>query len=453
MRFLLFCLACIALTLPTPAQTILPLNIASVNDEQGAFLQPLLNGVEVVALSETIHMTHEFPLVRLQVVRWLDRNAGNQVLAFEGSPEDVWISQDRLLEDQQDLTNSTSGLFPLWNTDEMRSVFAFEQSSWATKHPLYITAYDIQPGTGKGSSGPRVFQLLQERLKKYAPPLQGLDPSSIVAGLAPLTAACAAYKADDESKVVSAIASLEQWIVAAAPKIAAAYPNLPMHSAVLRSIPGNLRLSLSLCKAVGPNSTGQRDWSRYKQTRDQLSARFVLSVKELSPNHKLTLWAHWSHLTYEEESQKTSVGKLLHAALRKRLYSIATIATGGGTIVLFSDVNEDLGYTRVHGTGPAIDALLKPTCTSICFTNLQRIPFGSSLYEPQKVWIESGTLMVPLPLDTDGVIWTTHVHPPRMPLLMLIFFSGKHYIKALIGFVFLIVVSLTAWLYNRRRFR
>lgn len=91
------------------AQTVVSLNIATAIDEELSFPKPVLNGVEVVALAESIHTIHQFPLERLQVGRWLHRNDGDQVLAFEESPEDVWISQDRLLKAPQDLRDSTSG--------------------------------------------------------------------------------------------------------------------------------------------------------------------------------------------------------------------------------------------------------------------------------------------------------------------------------------------------------
>jgi erythromycin esterase-like protein len=433
------------------AQGAVPLDASRPDDSQYSFLKPLLNGVEVVSLSESIHMTHEFPLERLKIARWLNRNAGYQVLAFEGSPEDVWVSQDAFLRNKNDLRGSTTGLFPIWNTDEMRSIFAYERSTWSTEHPLYITAYDIQPGTGKGSSGPRVFDMLQERLSQYAPPPQDFNSVAFDAALTPLTGACNSYKPSDKIAVQKAIGTLEQWIATAAAKVDAAYPDLPMHSKALRSIPQNLRLSLSLCEAVGASENGHRNWKLYKQTRDRLSTQYALLVKRTAPNQKLILWAHWSHLSYDSAGTNTSVGELLHQALGARLYSIGTFATGGGTIVLFSDVNDDIGYTRVHGVSKSIRSFINKSCSEICFTDLRHLPAGSPFTTSQTVWIEAANYSVPLAKDVDGIVWVKHVHAPRLPLPLFVIFSVKHYISHFIALI-VILGALCVWLiYKRRR--
>src|SRR5437899_1551196 len=75
-----------------------PIDRAAYGDPaQFAFLDSMLAGVEVVSLGESIHMTHEFPLVRVGIIRRLNQSLGFHVVAFEGSPEDLWIAQDRFL--------------------------------------------------------------------------------------------------------------------------------------------------------------------------------------------------------------------------------------------------------------------------------------------------------------------------------------------------------------------
>jgi len=78
--------------------------------------------------------------VRLGMLRRAHQRLGYDALAFEGSPEDVWTSQDALLQSPGDTTNSTSGLFPLWNTDE----FAKSLHTSATPGPQ-ITRYTSLP--------------------------------------------------------------------------------------------------------------------------------------------------------------------------------------------------------------------------------------------------------------------------------------------------------------------
>ena len=434
------------------AQRAEPLDLNAPTDEQYAFLSPLLKDVEVVSLAESIHMTHEFPLARLGVVRWMNQNSGYDVLAFEGSPEDLWISQDSFLKNPGNTSDSTSGLFPIWNTDEMRSIFAYERSTWTSSHPLYITAYDIQPGTSKGAQGPSVFGLLQEHLAQYAPPPSGFNVAAWEAALTPLAGSCGNYESSGKEKAEQAIELLEQWIAIAAPKVETAYSNLPMHAAALRLIPQNLRQSLALCQAVGDAKGGQRNWRTYMLTRDRLAAQYALSLKMASPNRKLILWAHLNHLYYDSEGRNTSVGEILHQTLGLRLYTIGTFALGGGTIVIFNDPNEDGGYTRVYGISRGIKAFTTQYCPEVCFTDLRHLPPDSPLAGPQRLWFEARPVTIPLADDVDGAIWVKNVHTPHLRLPLFLVLSGKHYIRLAISLIILFLVLLL-WLAYRRSSR
>lgn len=435
------------------AQRAESLDLNAPDDAQYAFFTPLLSNVEVVSLAESIHLTHEFPLARLGIVRSINQNSGYSVLAFEGSPEDLWISQDAFLKNPGNLFNSTSGLFPVWNTAEMQSIFAYERSTWSGSHPLYITAYDIQPGTGKGSGGASVFALLQEHLAHYAAAPPGFNATAWETALTPLTGACSSYKRSDEEKAVEAIDILEQWIATAAPNVEAAYPNLPMHADALRLIPKNLRQSLALCQAVGAAPDGRRNWATYKRTRDQLAAQYVLALKMASPSRKLILWAHLSHLSYDSDGTNTSVGEILHRTLGARLYTIAAFALGGGTIVLFSDVNEDVGYTRITGISKGLKSFIAHRCTQVCFTDLRNLPAGSPLAGPQRLWYEARAVTIPLAKDVDGAIWVADVQTPHLPLLFFLILSGKHYVKPAASFVALLLVLLLCRSVYRRHHR
>lgn len=436
---------------PLQAQRAEPLDLNAPSDGQYAFLTPLLNDVEVVSLAESIHITHEFPLARLGIVRWMNQNSGYGVLAFEGSPEDLWISQDSFLKNPGNLSDSTSGLFPIWNTDEMSSIFAYERSTWSSSHPLYVTAYDIQPGTSSGSQGSRVFALLQEHLAQYAPPPSGFNAAAWEAALTPLIGACGNYESSEEEKAEQAIELLEQWIAIAAPRVEAAYPNLPMHAAALRLIPQNLRQSLALCQTVGGAKDGQRNWHTYKYTRDRLAAQYALSLKMASPNRKLILWAHLSHLFYDSEGKNTSVGEILHQTLGPRLYTIGTFALGGGTIVIFSDTNEDGGYTRVYGISRGIKAFTTQHCPEVCFTDLHHLPPDSPMAGPQRLWFEATPMTIPLADDVDGAIWVKNVHTPhlRVPPLIFLVMLGKHYVPLAVSLIVLFLILLL-WLAYRR---
>jgi erythromycin esterase len=436
-----------------PAQTLVaqapaahPLEIADGADPaQYAFLSSLLKDAEVVSLAESIHMTHEFPLARTGMVRWMNEHLGFQMLALEGSPEDLWVSQDAFLRDPANLAEATSGVFGVWNTTEMRALFAYEASTWQTDHPLYITAYDIQPGTGRESGGARVFQLLAQRLAKYAPAPTGFDAAAWSGELGSLSDVCSEFRPADAAKIEADIAVLQEWIDRAAPRVEAVFPALP-HAAALRMIPENLRASLALCQ--GYASGGASGAGLYKTTRDRNAAQFALRLKEVAPGKKLMLWAHVSHLFYDAEGVNTSVGEILHAALGPKLYTVGAFAESGGTIMLFSDWNNIVGYGRVWGISGALKRELDDGCADICFYDLRDLAAGSVLAQPQRIWFEAHPAQMTLAKDFDGIIWVRRVHPPRMPLSALLAWCSPRYWRwlSVVALVLLLAAVCAIWI-------
>jgi erythromycin esterase-like protein len=334
------------------------------------------------------------------------------------------VSQDAFLRDPTNLAESTSGVFGVWNTAEMRQLFAYEASTWGTDHPLYITAYDIQPGTGRESHGPRVFELLAQRLAQYAPAPAGLDAAAWAGELGSLSMGCGEFRPGDAAKIESDIATLQGWIDHAAPNVEAAFPGIP-HAAALRLVPENLRASLALCQ--GYVSGGASGANLYKPTRDRNAAQFALRVKEIAPGQRLMLWAHVSHLFYDAEGGSTSVGEILHAALGPRLYTIGAFAESGGAIMLISDWNDIIGYGRVWGVSGALKRELDRGCAEICFFDLRGVAADSAVERPQRVWFEALPVRMTLAKDFDGIIWVRHVHPPQMPIAALLALCTPRY--------------------------
>lgn len=431
-----------------------PIDISGKADiRQYQFLAPVLQNAQVVSLTESIHMTHEFPLVRIGMVRWLHENLGYDVVAMEGSPEDLWVSQDAFLRDPSHLEQSTSGLFGIWNTTEMQQLFAYESSTWTSEDPLYITAYDIQPGTGRSSQGMRVFLLLAHALAQYAPAPADLNIQLWSADLGLLSGACSQFQPQDAEKIQHAIDILQRWVNRAAPSVDQMYPRLP-HGKVLRLIPENLRDSLALCQTA--RSDGKITAALYKRTRDQLAAQFALRLKRAAPNSKLILWAHASHLFYDADGRgNTSVGELLHASLGPRLYTIGTFAQAGSAIMLFSDWRNIIGYGRIWGVSSSLKRILGGTCGNICFFDLRGVSPDSPLSKPQHVWFESTpVLALTLSRDFDGIVWVKTVHPPTMSLpRILAYCSAPYWVIVVLVLTLIGGVALLAGLtiYRRRR--
>ncbi len=432
---------------PTPAIHLID-SRNYTDPNQYSFLSNMLDGVEVVSLGESIHMTHEFPLVRLGMIRHLNENMGFHVLAMEGSAEDIWIAQDRFLNSPHifaDAEDAQKGLFGLWNTPEVRQLFEYEAGSWGSANPFYITAYDIQPGTGSHSHGIDVFRILSERLKGYAAAPQGLDVAQWTIDLAPITHGCNDYQSSDQARVEKAIQNLQTWIDAAAPEAQKRFPRIP-HSTAMSLIPENLRASLQLCKDLSGDNR-----KNYKAHRDTNAAPYALELKAAISGQKLILWAHISHVFHNDEHGATSVGEILHRTLGNRLYTTAVFAQSGGTILIYDDNRDDVGYGRVHGEYGALGKRMGDLSRQDYFVDFREtgITAGNDpvFVTRQPLWVESGRWPLSVARDFDGIIWIRTVHAPDFPFVKLMAFSGMHYtielevlgVVLLLAIIFLIV--------------
>ncbi len=390
------------LAAPLAAQVVHPIDMSKLsNASQFEFLAPMIDGVEIVSLGESIHLTSEFPLVRIGMIRYLNERSGFQMLGMEGSAEDIWVAQDRLLASTRtdaDLNAALLGLFSIWNTNDVRELLAYEVASWSAPHPFYVAAYDIQPGTSKGAPDEQVFHQLFDRLGRYADAPASVDEAGLVADLAPLTAACNKYVRDDSARVERGIANLAQWTERAAPAVDAQFKNVP-HAAVLRLIPENLRAS-----------------------------------------------------------HRVSVGQILHRDFGPRLYTIMPFAEGGIAPLIYSDVNDDIAYGRVHGATRPLGDRLSRLSTSDYFLDLRSVATDSQFTTPQAVAVEASTMRLALAKDFDGIVWIKRVHPPHFTTGamtgMLIGLSVMHYrVGVLVAVSTVLALILLSVIVRRRHAR
>jgi erythromycin esterase-like protein len=396
---------------------------------QWQFLTSILQNVDVVALPEPIHMTHEFPIVRLGIIKFLNEQMGFHVLAMEGSLVDAWATQDRFLaspKSDRDSADAQLALFPLWNTPEVQQLFQYEARSWATPTPLYITAYDVQPGSGKGTHGVEALRLLADRLATYSPPPTNLGLEAWLSHLRPLTGACKEFKLADTPAVMSAIEQLESWIANASPAVAARFPNVPSHAESLRLLPTNLRGSLALCSGMA-----SRPSANYKALRDREGAVFAEALQHISADRKLMLWAHWSHLTYDDPLAGLSVGQELRQKLGKRLYTILPLAERGSAIVVFPNraSDDDIGFRWVRPGLDQFSKRMQGLSFAPFFLNLSdtAVANDEAFAGNQNVWIESRPVPLSLMQSTDAIVWLKHVRPPELRFPVLLIMGGMHY--------------------------
>ncbi|MBV9180531.1 MAG: erythromycin esterase family protein [Acidobacteria bacterium] len=419
------------------------------NPNQFSFLQSMFKDVEVVSLAESIHMTHEFPLVRLGIVRYLNEKMDFHALVMEGSAPDVWVAQDDLLNSgrtNQDCEHALGGFFGLWNTSEMQKLLSYEADTWHSPYSLYVAGYDIQPGNGHGSQGLNVFWQLANRLYTYAPPPEGFNGDRWTRDIAPLVGG---YRPGDHDRVEAAIQTLEQWTLRAEPAVEKRYPNVP-HAKTLELIPANLRIVLQFHDELAhPVPLG------YQGLRDVKAAAFVDLLKKNLGNGKLMLWAHVSHLHMDNERSPASIGGILHRSLGTHLYTIVPYAESGGAVMIFpGNTNEDIGYGRVHGKTGDLEQFLGRLSKQDYFLDLRSQAAGPAsdpvFWTREPIWVESGEGHAVIAKENDGLIWIKTVHAPDFtPFVFLA--SLIHYKTAVSALASSLVVVVVVYVLIRRR--
>jgi erythromycin esterase-like protein len=323
--------AAAALALPAglvAAEGLRPHSIDAHGEYRAADYVPVTRAIghaPVVALGESIHMTREMPLVRLNVLRHLHETRGVDALVLEGSLLDAWTAQEHAYRSTAPLgerarTFTREALFGLWQTDEMEKVIAWALGTQKTGRPVYIASFDLQPGSARARNGSS-----QLSMDAFASALGDLDPKldpKRAQGWSRALGPALGCTGDLERE--EAVADLERWIASrAGPVLESVRP--PAHLAALRLAPQMIRGRLQHCRAV---KAAGRSRNVYQQVRDLLNARLVGSLMREMP--RLVLWAHHSHVHHNSLRRSVpSMGQHLKSALGERLYTVGVFAGGG----------------------------------------------------------------------------------------------------------------------------
>jgi erythromycin esterase-like protein len=371
------------------------------------FFAEAVGEAKVVGLGESIHLTREMPLVRLSLLRQLHEQKGFGVLALEGSLIDAWTAQERAYRSRSSPADrardfSRGALFGLWQTDEMEQVIAYALSTQGGPSPLYLTSFDIQPGTARAYGGSA-----ESSLQAFLSTLRLADPSAAEPRLRTwaraLGPALACKAASGDPHIV---AEIEAWITGpVSTALAARRPAI--HLNALRLVPTMLRSRLEHCRAFLAAGKSMRV---YQEKRDVLNAQLVVALLHSSP--KMVLWAHHSHLHHNSLGKAPrSMGQHLKGLLGDELYTVGLFAAGGAaTDSLLADRAKGLGIVFALAPRPlpldqrfGVEKRLAGLSEKDFFLDLRDSP--ASLARPDHSRLEaSGQLATALSQDYDAAI-------------------------------------------------
>jgi erythromycin esterase-like protein len=382
----------------------------------------------VVELGESIHITEEFPRVRLQLLQRLHEHDGFDVLAFEGTAIGSWLAQDQLYHLEEPLEARARGAqrlawFGLWQTEPMLEVMRYVASSLGTPTPLYLSSFDIQPGSSRAfdGSGAEALDALFSAVTSYEPPTDPTDPTRWRDAIAPLLICSRSGQQTPAQRQVAeqAVSALETWLVRASSAVGRL--RAEQHALALQQIPVSLRASIELCMRVQGASL-----RTFQETRDALNAERAIQLRDhVSRSHKIMLWAHHSHTNYNVTgSGPSSMGQHLRERLADGVYNIGLFAGGGEAV----EIRETSFFLPVvpRQIRPArdfgVEGLLASLRTDSYFIDLASLRENPAAFAP---WFEprsarfevSARTELVLARDFDAAVFVREVHAPRLLML------------------------------------
>lgn len=420
-----------------------------------AFIRDAIGDRPVVALGESIHVTHEMPLLRLKLLRALHEQHPMDVLAMEGSLIDAWTAQEHAFQSNDPVEVRArrfvrEALFGLWQTDEMAEVVAYALSTQSGAHPLYIASFDIQPGSARvyGSSSRKSMTAFLIALRAADPQLEQARIRAWADALGP------ALQCEENAALDPALRELEKWIDTRAGPVFGRSRPAP-HIQALRLVPTMIRSRIQLCREW---NGAKRSMAVYQRVRDVMNAKLVLALHQRMP--RMFLWAHHSHLHYNSLGRAVpSMGQHLREALGDQLYTIGTFAAGGAAVdSMRADAADGIGIIAALAARPlpvddrfGVERRLSRLAPDDFFIDLKHAPRDWARPDSSRLEVE-GHMATALSRDFDGALLVHEVHGAELNFLPEFMGAAvratswvlRHTISALVLFLLLAAGAIVA---------
>jgi len=392
------------------------------------FLDSLITDKNIIQLGESIHITHEFPTVRNEIVKYLNSKQDFDILALEGSAIDTWIGMDYLLgySDSLDLHKVQEfAWFGLWQTQEMQEIIRTVNDSKQTSSDLYLAAFDIQPNSGRLYSNQSIFDTLFQKLSFYKEYDDDITLNKWKRDFSYLIQ-CQGFK-NDSLRNIGALKKIKKsiiefdslWVKELYPFVSELTTEI--HGKATKLLPDNLMDRYCHCSEV--TRKGIIDWRRYQIVRDSLNAQNVIMIGDsLSKNNKVITWAHHSHIHYNSNRKNIpSMGQYLKEQEGQNIYSIGCFAGEGKALIANDDWLFPILAINIK-PDTDIENILSQVDKGNFFLNTKDLTVESELTSYFSGGLSSrmennGKLNNNLPQDFDGIIFCSAISPPDLLLL------------------------------------
>ena len=147
------------------------------------FLKKIIerDSVQIIMLGEQTHGDGSTFLAKTRLIKFLYKEAGFDVLAFESGLFDCTYAWDRIKQNRKYYDEIRRAVFPMWvGTKECEELLDYLQSTLTTSRPLELSGFDSRI-TGDGYNNCSVFC---EQMKNLVPDLLTINEDSLFEKLA-----------------------------------------------------------------------------------------------------------------------------------------------------------------------------------------------------------------------------------------------------------------------------
>jgi erythromycin esterase len=360
------------------------------------FLKPLLEGKRVVQLGESSHGIAEFNWLKVRLIKFLHKELGYDVLAFESSMTACEGANKNIGASTPKQTMNDC-IFGVWRTEEVLPLFDYLSAASKLAKPLTLTGFDTQNSSNDYRYGNDQFIAMLEHIKS---PLA----NEIVARNNQLRLN---LSAETEKSLVDFYEEVAKLLQRNRQSLREKFTSRPEDVDIAIQEAWSRVVYARQLAAKDPKAgTGIRD----KGMADNLD--FLLD--KVYPKRKFIVWAHNFHITYasDQAGAAKSMGILVGERRRQEVYTIG-LFMGRGVGAWNNRALHEINPPPV-GSLEAVLANAGRRMSFVDFLNVKRSQGSDWIFEPimAREW---GQIPIPMRPKSmfDGIIYIDSVTPPK----------------------------------------
>ena len=385
-------------------------SLTSSNHQDLTFMGQVLQGNRIVQLGESGHGVKQFNLVKVRLIKYLHEKLGYDVLAFESSIFECYLTNFNQ-SNYSPISLMEHSIYGVWHTDEVLSLFRYLQETNSTQNPLQLAGFDTQMSSKKGiRDRPYFFKAVLDPVDSaYASDIFNFDQHFISTRWDSAYAHFKEYVNANKDSLISCYSGLVDFITTHETELKAS-SSIKNHVLIAHQTAWSM---IQYIEQTVASYQGDDD-SGYIIRDRGMADNLEFLVNELYPSDNVIVWAHNFHIRNNNQNtsyQIPSMGTWVHQNHTDKLYTIGLYMYRGAAATNKREI-----YSVTPAQEGSIESLFYRIRKKFSFVNLRGFSsVGASQWMYQewtaKAWGTNPITMVPRE-QYDGILFIDTVEPP-----------------------------------------